>query len=70
MTDCKCLGSGLVPVQLALTVATILRELELEPLAPDHALRVRSFPTMQPMDFRIRVLRRRAHSVAATAELP
>ncbi|MXX57128.1 MAG: cytochrome P450 [Gemmatimonadetes bacterium] len=63
----RCLGSGLVPVQLALTMATILRELELEPLAPGYALRVRSFPTMQPMDFRIRVLRRRAHSVAATA---
>ncbi len=63
----RCLGSGLVPVQLALTMITILRELELEPLAPDHALRVRSFPTMQPVDFRIRVLRRRAHTGAHTA---
>ena len=48
-------------------MATILRELVLEPLAPDHALRVRSFPTMQPVRFRIRVLRRRTHPVAATA---
>ena len=63
----RCLGSGLVPVQLALTMITILRELELERLAPDHALRVRSFPTMQPVGFKIRVLRRRAHIGAHTA---
>ena len=62
----RCLGSGLVPVQLALTMATILRELVLEPLAPDHALRVRSFPTMQPLGFNIRVLGRRTHKVPAT----
>ncbi len=60
----RCLGSGLVPVQLGLTMATILRELVLEPLDPDHALRVRSFPTMQPVDFRVRVLARRTHDAA------
>ena len=60
----RCLGSGLVPVQLGLTMATILRELVLEPLDPDHALRVRSFPTMQPVDFRVRVLARRTHDTA------
>ena len=63
----RCLGSGLVPVQLGLTMATILRELVLEPLAPDHVLRVRSFPTMQPVGFRIRVLRRRTHDAPAMA---
>ena len=63
----RCLGSGLVPVQLALTMATMLRELVLQPLAPDHVLRVRSFPTMQPVRFRIRVLRRRQHDVPTTA---
>ena len=63
----RCLGSGLVPVQLALTMATILRELVLEPLAPDHALRVRSFPTMQPVGFRIRVLGRRTHDTPSAA---
>jgi cytochrome P450 len=63
----RCLGSGLVPVQLALTMATILRELVLEPLAADHVLRVRSFPTMQPARFRIRVLGRRTHGTPATA---
>ena len=63
----RCLGSGLVPVQLALTIATILRELVLEPLAPDHALRVRSFPTMQPVGFRIRVLGRRTHDTPSAA---
>jgi len=62
----RCLGSGLVPVQLALTMATILRQLVLEPLAPDHALRVRSFPTMQPVGFRIRVLGRRTHDTPLT----
>ena len=48
-------------------MATILRELVLEPLAPDFALRVRSFPTMQPVRFEIRVLGRRTHDVAVTA---
>jgi cytochrome P450 len=62
----RCLGSGLVPVQLSLTMATILRECVLEPLAPDHALRVRSFPTMQPIGFKIRVLKRRTHDTPAT----
>ena len=62
----RCLGSGLVPVQLALTMATILRELKLEPLAPDFELQVRSFPTMQPVGFRIRVLGRRTDDVATT----
>ncbi|MDE2925702.1 MAG: cytochrome P450 [Acidobacteriota bacterium] len=63
----RCLGAGLVPVQLALTMATILRELVLEPLAPDHVLRVRSFPTMQPVRFSIRILHRRTHDVPTTA---
>ena len=62
----RCLGSGLVPVQLALTMATILRDLVLEPLAPDHALRVRSFPTMQPVGFGIRVLGHRKHDTPLT----
>ena len=62
----RCLGSGLVPVQLGLTMATILRELELEPLASNHALRVRSFPTMQPVGFRIRVLGRRTRATPST----
>ena len=66
MTVCKCFGSGLVPVQLGLTFATMLRELVLEPLAADHALRVRSFPTMQPVGFRFRVLGHRTHDATAT----
>ena len=48
-------------------MATLLRELHLEPLAPDFKLRVRSFPTMQPVDFKIRVVGRRTHDVAITA---
>ncbi len=48
-------------------MVTVLRELVLEPLAPDHVLRVRSFPTMQPMGLRVRVLGRRTHDAPATA---
>ena len=55
----RCLGSGLVPVQLGLNMATILRELVLQPLDPNHALRVRSFPTMQPVGFKVRAVGRR-----------
>lgn len=43
----------LVRVQVGLATGTVLRELVLEPLAPDHALRVRSFPNMQPVGFRV-----------------
>ena len=56
----RCLGAGLVPVQIGLTIATILRELVLQPLRPHSALRVRSFPTMQPVGFKVRVLGRRS----------
>ena len=56
----RCLGSGLVPVQIGLTMATILRELALQPLDPQGALRVRSFPTMQPVGFKVRILGRRS----------
>ena len=56
----RCLGSGLVPVQIGLTMATVLRELVLQPLDPQGALRVRSFPTMQPVGFKVRILGRRS----------
>ena len=56
----RCLGSGLVPVQIGLTMATILRDLVLQPLDPHGALRVRSFPTMQPVGFKFRILGRRS----------
>ena len=57
----RCLGSGLVPLQMALTVATVLRETELEPFEKNHELRVRSLPTMRPVGMKMRILRRRAH---------
>ncbi|MDE0264326.1 MAG: cytochrome P450 [Bryobacterales bacterium] len=66
----RCLGSELVPLQLSLTMATILRGLTLEPLAPDYVLRVRSFPTMQPVGFRIRVVRHRTHNAPTAGQLP
>jgi len=61
----KCLGSGFAPVQLGLTVATILRELVLQPLGAQYVLRVKSIPTTHPVVFRIRVLGRRAHDGAS-----
>ena len=63
----QCLGSGLVPVQLGITMAAILRELVLQPLGPGFRLRVRSFPTMRPSGFRIRILGRRSHNGSAMA---
>ena len=62
----RCLGSGLVPVQLVLTMATMLRELVLQPLDPHYALRVRSFPTMQPVGLKVRILGRRSRHGSAT----
>ena len=62
----RCLGAGLVPVQIVLTMATILRELVLQPLDPHYALRVRSFPTMQPVGFKVRILGRRSRHGSAT----
>ena len=56
----KCLGSGFAPVQFCLTAATILRELELQPLDARDVLRVKSVPTTHPVGFRIRVLGRRS----------
>jgi len=63
----RCLGSGLVPVQIVLTMATILRELVLRPLDPHCALRVRSFPTMKPVGFKVRILGRRSRNGSATS---
>ena len=56
----RCLGSGLVPAQISLTMATVLRELVLQPLHPSSAVRVRSFPTMRPVGFKVHVLSRRS----------
>ena len=56
----RCLGSGLVPVQLSLIMATILHEVVLQPLRPHGALRVRSFPTMQPVGFKVRIVGHRS----------
>ena len=58
----RCLGGALVPPQLALTVATVLREVALEPFEANHALRVRSFPTMRPVGLKMRILGRRARN--------
>jgi len=63
----RCLGSGLVPVQLALTMATILRELAVEPLAPDHVLRVRSFRPCSPWASESAFSGNGRHDVPATA---
>ncbi len=61
----RCLGSGLVPIQLGFTIATILHELILQPLDTDYKIRVRSLPTTQPSGFKICVLGRRSHDNSA-----
>jgi cytochrome P450 len=64
----RCLGSELVPLQLSLTMATILRDLALQPVAPNYLLRVRSFPTMQPVGFRIQVVSHRTHNATTMGQ--
>ena len=52
----RCIGSGFAEVQIALTVATIVRELDLALERPDRPLRIKHSPIAQPDDsLRIRV---------------
>ena len=56
----RCLGSGLSEVQIALTMATIVRETELALDRPERPLKIRFVPTPHPDDsVRFRVARRR-----------
>lgn len=56
----RCLGSGFAEVQIALTMATIVRETELALERPERPMRIRQAPTPHPDDsLRFRVARRR-----------
>ena len=64
----RCLGSGFAEVQIALTVATIVRELDLALERPDQPLRIKHTPIAQPdPSLRIRVAGRRAGDEARSA---
>ena len=59
----RCLGSGFAEVQIALTVATLLHETELELDPPDYELKLVPSPFPTPSKgFRFRMLRRHHRS--------
>ena len=56
----RCLGSGFAEAQVVLTMATIVREAELELVRPHRPLRTQQVSTIQPA-FRFRFVGRRGH---------
>ena len=62
----RCLGSGFSEVQIALTMATIIRETELVLARPDRPLKIKLAPAPHPDDsLRFRLVRRRGERRAA-----
>ncbi|MYC69491.1 MAG: cytochrome P450 [Gemmatimonadetes bacterium] len=56
----RCLGSGFAEVQIALTLATIVREAELALHRPNRALKIKQVPNPRPGNsFKFRLVRRR-----------
>ena len=57
----RCIGSGLSELQIALTVATIVHEADLELERPERPLKVRRSPALHPdQSVRMRLARRRS----------
>ena len=57
----RCLGSRFAETQIALTLLTIIREVELAPVPPGYELKVDRIPTPHPSpSFRFRILNERA----------
>ena len=64
----RCLGSGFAEVQIALTMATIVREVDFALARPDRPLRIKHTPLAHPdASFRILVKDRRAAEAVASA---
>lgn len=56
----RCLGNALAQLQIAITLATIVHEVELEIERPDRALKIKQVPTPHPAaSFRFRIVGRR-----------
>ncbi len=56
----RCLGSGFAGPQIASTIATIVRYVELALDPPNYKLKVQPIPTLRPKkDFKLKVVRRR-----------
>ena len=57
----RCLGSGFAEVQIAVTMTTILHEVELELVPADYTLKTTQIPFPSPnKSFKVRVVRRRS----------
>lgn len=60
----RCLGNGFAEVQIAATMATLLREVELALVPPDYTLKTTQIPLPSPnKSFKVRVARRRGASL-------
>ena len=56
----RCLGSNFAEVQIALTLATVLRDVELELNPPDYTLKIDPLPSPSPdKKFKFKVVRQR-----------
>ena len=56
----RCLGNGFAEVQIAVTMATLLRDVDLAPVPPGYTLKTTQVPLPSPnKSFKVRVVRRR-----------
>ena len=57
----RCLGNGFAEVQIAVTMATLLHEVELALVPADYTLKTTQVPLPSPnRSFKVRIVRRRA----------
>lgn len=62
----RCLGNGFAEVQIAVTMATLLREVELALVPADYTLKTTQVPLPSPnKSFKVRVVRRRGSDAKA-----
>ena len=60
----RCLGSNFAETQIALTLLTVVRDVELALFSPGYRLRVKNAPTPHPgPSFKFRVIKRRGKAV-------